>query len=49
MAVEHALTSNCASPLEDFEITDRRFLIDIVSHRTSIEIVVLYEINIREV
>jgi hypothetical protein len=30
--VERALTSTCASPLENFEITDRRFFIDIVSH-----------------
>jgi hypothetical protein len=38
--VERALTSTCASPLENVEITDRRFLIDIVSHGSSIDIMV---------
>jgi hypothetical protein len=35
--VERALTSSCAFPLENVEITDRRFLIDIVSHGSIID------------
>jgi hypothetical protein len=49
MVVERALTSTCASPLENFEITDWRFFIDIVSYRRSIDILFLYEIHTREV
>jgi hypothetical protein len=35
--------------LENVEITDRRFLIDIVSHGSSIDIMFLCEIHTREV
>jgi hypothetical protein len=47
--VECALTSTCASPLENVEITNRRFLIDIISHGSSIDIMFLCEIHTHEV